>query len=230
MRAFGAASYAVFALSLLVLAAFLGDLGPLWHIDGPPRGPGAAWDAGLIGLFALQHSGMARRGWKRALAAVLPPAAERSSYVLVSSLAVIGFCALWRPVPGMLWQAGPATAALIGAAGLGGLALAGRASFAIDHAGLFGLRQSGVWTPPAPEGFVTPFPYRLVRHPIYLGTLILLWAVPAMSLGHLIFSAGLSAYTLLGAWLEERDLAAQFGESYRRYQAEVPMLLPRWRG
>lgn len=230
--AYGIACYTVFAVSLAVLGGFLSNL-PGWPvtIDGKatlPAGQAAVIDLLLIAGFGLQHSGMARRAFKRRLTRVLPEPVERSTYVLTSSLTVILLCLLWQPIPAPVWRvaSAPAAAALM-ALGAAGLVLAAQASFAIDHFALFGLRQSGVVRGQGAQGFITPGAYGHVRHPIYLGTLILLWAVPVMSMGHLIFSLGLSIYTVIGAMLEERDLTATFGESYRRYRDAVPMLLPR---
>jgi protein-S-isoprenylcysteine O-methyltransferase Ste14 len=230
---YGVACYALFGAALVVLAGLIGNAGPLWHIDGPARlAPLAAsgTDIGLIALFGLQHSGMARRGFKRLWLRLIPATVERSTYVLASSIALVVVCALWQPVPGVIWVAGPTVAVTLGLIGGAGLMLAVVSSFAIDHFALLGLRQSGAWRGVAAEGFTTPWPYRLVRHPIYLGTLLALWAVPRMTVGHLIFSAALSLYTVAGALLEERDLVARFGDTYRQYRARVPMLLPGRRG
>ncbi|MDE3122616.1 MAG: isoprenylcysteine carboxylmethyltransferase family protein [Paracoccaceae bacterium] len=230
--AYGVACYAVFAVSLTVLGGVLSNL-PGWPVtmDGKatlPAGQAAVIDLLLIAAFGVQHSGMARRAFKRRLTRIVPEPVERSTYVLTSSLTVILLCLLWQPIPVPVWRvaSAPAAAALM-ALGAAGLVLAAQASFAIDHFALFGLRQSGVVRGPGPQGFITPGAYAHVRHPIYLGTLILLWAVPVMSLGHLVFSTGLTLYTVIGARLEERDLIAIFGETYRRYRATVPMLLPR---
>lgn len=226
---YGVACYVLFGGAMLLLAGFIGNAGPLWHIDGVPRlTPLAAGctDLGLIALFGLQHSGMARRRFKQLWIRMIPAPVERSTYVLASSVALVVLCALWQPIPCVIWAAGPAVALTLGLIGGAGLALAIVSSFAIDHFALLGLRQSGAWREAAVEGFTTPWPYRLVRHPIYLGTLMALWAVPRMTVGHLIFSATLSLYTVLGALLEERDLVARFGDTYRSYRARVPMLLP----
>lgn len=226
---YGVACYALFGVALLVLAGFIGNVGPLWHLDGVPRLASlaaASLDIGLIALFGLQHSGMARRGFKRLWTRLIPAPVERSTYVLASSLALVILCALWQPVPGVIWAADPLAAVVLGLIGAAGLGLAVVSSFAIDHFALLGLRQSGFWRGPEAEVFTTPWPYRLVRHPIYLGTLLALWAVPRMTVGHLIFSATLSLYTVAGALLEERDLIARFGDTYRLYRKQVPMLVP----
>lgn len=232
--AYGAACYAIFALSLVYLAAFIANLPglPTTMDRGAARsiGPALAVDLLLIAGFGLQHSGMARRAFKRRITRVIPEGLERSTYVLASSLAVLALCLLWQPVPVMLWRlTAPLAVGCLTVLAAAGLLLAGKASFAIDHFALFGLRQSGVVHGPGPQGFVTPGAYGRVRHPIYLGTLVLLWAVPVMTLGHLAFSAGLTAYTVIGARLEERDLLVTFGDTYRRYRDTVPMLIPRLR-
>lgn len=230
MRAFAIGAVLVFALSGVILAGFLMNAGPLWHIDAPPETgplPAALIDLALIAGFGLQHSGMARQGVKRALR--LPPGWERAAYVLASSLVLILICALWQPLAGRVWATGPLVGAGLSVLGAAGLALAGLAAMAIDAPALLGLRQAGVATGPGQTAFTVPRLYRLVRHPIYLGTLVALWAVPRMSTGHLLFSAALSLYTLIGLRLEERDLHRSFGAAYARYAARVPALIPRLR-
>jgi protein-S-isoprenylcysteine O-methyltransferase Ste14 len=171
---------------------------------------------------------MARPGFKRRWTRLVPTAVERATYLLAASLALALLFWLWRPLPQPAWTVtGPAAAALRALAGLGCLlALAG--ALAIDPFELFGLRQA--WRvggePPAPE-FRTPWLYRLVRHPLYLGLLLAVWATPTMSAGRLLLAAALTAYVLVGAGLEERDLVATFGESYAAYRRRVPMLIPR---
>lgn len=233
---FAAIAYAVFFASFVLLAGFVAGIGLLpKSIDhGAPAAiglaGGVAIDIGLIALFGLPHSIMARRSFKRALTRFLPEAAERSLFVLVSSLLLLLLMWQWRPLPDIVWQVAsePLAWSLMALSAAGWL-LVLASSFAIDHFELFGLRQA--WhafrgtTPPA-TAFRTPVLYRIVRHPLYLGFLLAFWATPTMSLGHLVFAAGMSVYILIGTMLEERDLVARFGAGYRDYAARVPMLVP----
>jgi protein-S-isoprenylcysteine O-methyltransferase Ste14 len=205
-------------------------------IDGGAVGPldeAIAVNLVLLGLFAAQHSIMARRGFKRWWTRVVPEAVERSTYVLAASLALALVAWQWQPIPQpVVWsvQGGPAATAMWVVFWLGwGLVLL--ASFLINHFELFGLRQaaSPLLGKAVPEAeFRTPFLYRYVRHPLYFGLVLAFWSVPTMSAGHLLFSAGATGYILVGIWFEERDLIHQFGDTYRRYRNEVGMLLP-WR-
>lgn len=245
---FGVLAYAVFLPTFLYLVAFVGDLPstalgrwlpwlPAWvphTIDaGRATGPVALAllvDVGLILAFGLQHSVMARLGFKRWLGRHLPLAAERSVYVLLASAMLLLLFWQWRPLPGLAWSfdasALRALAWSLFAAGFGVVLLS---TFLIDHFELFGLRQA--WTrfrggTPRSARFVTPLFYRLVRHPLYLGFLLAFWSTPRMSHGHLLFAALMSAYVLLAIRLEERDLVRQLGERYVRYRQQVPMLVP----
>jgi protein-S-isoprenylcysteine O-methyltransferase Ste14 len=233
---YGVLCYAVFFLTFLYAIAFVADLPFVPHtVD---RGFAAASvpqavaiDAILLGIFAVQHSGMARQGLKKRLTGWMSPSIERSTYVLLSSLALILLFWLWRPLPGVVWDVGRgwAWSLLYGLSALGWLiVLSG--TFVIDHWDLFGLRQ--VWlrargvayTPPE---FVDSFYYRIVRHPLMLGFIIAFWAIPRMTAGHLLFAIATTGYILVAVWLlEERDLVAAHGEDYRRYQREVPMICP----
>ena len=237
--AYGVASYAVFLATFLYAIAFVAGFGVPKHIDNgtPTALPLAlAIDLGLLGLFALQHSGMARPAFKRWWTRIVPEAVERSTYVLLSSLALILLFAQWRPLPLMLWQvdADAGRIALYAMSALGWL-LVLTSTFLINHFDLFGLRQ--VWRHargqgPAPHApFVVRALYRIVRHPIMLGFLVAFWATPSMSLGHLLFALATTGYILLAVkLLEERDLVALYGEDYRAYQRRVPMLVPLPRG
>jgi protein-S-isoprenylcysteine O-methyltransferase Ste14 len=241
--AYGLVCYAAF---LGVIAYALGFVGGFWEVLGL-AGPAfrtmdtgsatdasaAAWaiDFGLLALFALQHSVMARRGFKAWWTRVVPAPIERSTYVLASSLALALLFWQWRPLgTGVVWEVspGPWQVALVALSGLGWL-IALLATFLIDHFELFGLRQ--VWRafrglPAPPSGFVTPGLYRLVRHPLYTGFLIAFWATPRMTVSHFVFALGSTLYILAAVRLEERDLVAVFGDTYRAYQKRVRMLVP----
>ena len=247
---FGVFAYAVFLATFLYLVAFVGNLPATalgeWlpglrelvprTIDaGGPAAPVAAAvliDLLLVLAFGVQHSAMARSGFKGWLRRRLPPAAERSVYVLVSSLLLVLLFWQWRPLPQVLWSASTDWGQLLGwvvfAAGFGLVLLS---TFLIDHFDLFGLKQ--VWRQwrgqPAPEArFVQPLLYRIVRHPLYLGFLLAFWGGPLMTTGHLLFALVMSAYILVAIRLEERDLVRQLGEGYATYRSEVPMLVPGW--
>ena len=228
-------SYLVFFATFLYLTGFVAGLGVPKHVDSGAAGSAlVAWivDLGLLGLFAVQHSVMARPAFKRWWTRYLPPALERSTYVLLSSLALVAMFVFWQPLPRIVWDVQPHAArlALHGVAALGWL-LVLSSSFLINHVELFGLRQA--WRhgrAPGDAGappFVTRAFYRIVRHPLMLGFLIAFWAAPTMSLGHLLLALVNTAYIVLAVkLLEERDLIATYGDTYRSYQRRVPMLLP----
>jgi len=192
--------------------------------------PSLVVDVVLLGIFAVQHSLMARPAFKAWWTRIVPPAVERSTYVLFASLALVLLFWQWRPLTQPIWTvtgANPA-AALMAIAALGWLTVLS-STFLINHFDLFGLRQvwayaSGKETPP--PDFRTPLFYRVVRHPIYLGFIVAFWATPKMSLGHLVFAGATTAYILIAIQLEEHDLVAAFGETYRSYQKRVSMILP----
>jgi protein-S-isoprenylcysteine O-methyltransferase Ste14 len=233
---YGLAAYVAFAATFGYVILFSANLVVPKTIDGGavgPMGEAIAVNLLLLGLFAAQHSVMARRGFKRWWTRVVPEAVERSTYVLAASLALALVAWQWQPIPQpVVWsvEGGPAATAMWVVFWLGwGLVLL--ASFLINHFELFGLRQaaSPLLGKPVPDAqFRTPFLYRYVRHPLYFGLVLAFWSVPTMSAGHLLFSAGATGYILVGIWFEERDLVHQFGDTYRRYRNEVGMLLP-WR-
>ncbi|WP_257167799.1 methanethiol S-methyltransferase [Bradyrhizobium sp. SRS-191] len=232
---YAAMSYAVFLVSFVWALGFVGnhDLLASKTIDiGPPSDPvdAVVINGLLLGLFAIQHSVMARPGFKRVWTRIIPKAAERSTYVLLSSLILLLLFWQWRPMPAPVWHVQGAAAVLLTGVQWLGWVIALSSTYMIDHFDLFGLRQAlsamrGAQPPALP--FKTPLLYRLVRHPLMLGFLLAFWATPVMSLGHLLFAALSTGYILVGLWLEERDLVAQFGETYQRYRRRVPMLLPR---
>lgn len=184
----------------------------------------------LLGLFAVQHSVMARQGFKRWWTRIIPPQLERSTYVLASSLALIVLFYFWRPLGGIVWDLeGNGVRTLLVALSLLGWSVVLLSTFLINHFELFGLQQIHAHLTrremPAPR-FVTPFLYKLVRHPLYLGFVIAFWATPSMTVGHLVFSIATTAYMVLAIQFEERDLVRVFGDVYRSYQRNTPMLVP----
>jgi protein-S-isoprenylcysteine O-methyltransferase Ste14 len=184
----------------------------------------------LMSIFAVQHSGMARQGFKRLFARFASPAIERSTYVLLASLSLILLFWQWQPMPSVVWHIdNPVFAGIATAGGAVGWLIVLYSTFLISHFELFGLTQ--VVTHFAgrvaePMKFKTPGLYRLIRHPIYLGFIIAFWCTPMMTLGHLLFAAVTTAYIFVGIYLEERDLVSLFGSEYRRYREKVAMLVP----
>ena len=231
---YGVTCYGVFFATLLYAIGFLGNFGVPKSIDSGPEGSIAvalAINGGLLALFALQHSIMARRSFKRWWTQIVSPAVERSTFVLAATLALALLLWQWVPIPEpVIWRVESAGLAqlLWGVFWLGWATLL-LATFLINHFELFGLRQvyARMMDREIPEQeFRTPLLYRYVRHPIYLGFLLGFWATPLMTAGHLLFAIGGTGYILVGIWFEERDLIAQFGEKYRQYRAQVGMLIP----
>jgi protein-S-isoprenylcysteine O-methyltransferase Ste14 len=193
-------------------------------------GEALAVNAGLLALFALQHSLMARSWFKRAWTRIVPPAAERSTYVLFSSVALILLFWQWRPIGGLVWQVDSA----LGRMSIDGIYAAGWllllvATFLINHFDLFGLRQAYLHfrgKPYTALRFRTPGLYRIVRHPIYLAWLCIFWSTPRMTVAHLVFALATTGYILMAIPLEERDLIQVYGDAYRRYKQQVPGILP----
>jgi poly(3-hydroxybutyrate) depolymerase len=188
-------------------------------------------DVALVALFGVQHSVMARAGFKRWWTRVVPPVAERSTYVLVSSLLLVLLVREWRAIPAVVWSVeSPVGAAALRALLWGAVALVVGSTFAMSHPELFGLdRAVARWQGRRAAGasFRTPLPYRVVRHPMQLGFVVLFWATPVMTLGHLLLALGMTAYVLVGVRLEERDLVRTFGREYEDYRRRVPRLVPR---
>ena len=187
----------------------------------------------VLTVFALQHSVMARPAFKRWWTRFVPPAIERSTYVLLATLALILILWQWRPIPAVVWQiTDPTLAMVVLGVSFFGWFLVLLSTFLINHFELFGLHQVilNLMRRKSPEPhFKTPVLYKVVRHPIYLGFIIAFWAAPTMTVGRLLFAAVTTAYIFVGIWLEERDLIAVFGDEYRRYRQRVAMLVPFWR-
>lgn len=245
---FGLFAYAVFFGTFLYLIAFVGNLQQTtlaqwmpWLPDlvphsidaGRATGPLAlalAVNLGLIALFGLQHSVMARVGFKSWLKQKLPASAERSVYVLLASLVLMLLFWQWRPIPHVVWSAESGIAQTIGwTVFAAGFAMVLVVTFLIDHFDLFGLKQ--VWNQfvgrrPEPPRFVTPLFYRLVRHPLYLGFILAFWGGPVMTVGGLLFAVAMTTYILIAIQFEERDLTHYLGPDYEDYRQRVPMLVP----
>jgi len=232
---YGVISYAVFFATFLYAIGFVGNL-PLVPrtIDGTPQMPfgnALVIDMLLLAVFAIQHSVMARPAFKAQWTRIIPEAAERSTYVLFSSLALIALFYFWQPLGGQIWTVENRSGQLLLDIGFAfGWALVLYSTFLINHFDLFGLRQ--VWLqllgkPYTQLPFKTPGAYKLVRHPLYLGWFFAFWCTPHMTATHLLFAVVTSAYILIAILFEEHDLLKAHPQ-YRRYREQVPMLLPRF--
>jgi protein-S-isoprenylcysteine O-methyltransferase Ste14 len=235
--AYGATCYAIFFVTFLYLIGFVANLFVPVSIDSGEAGPvgrALAVNTVLLLLFGLQHSVMARPGFKAWFTRVVPRSIERSTYVLASSVVLILLFWLWQPMPTAIFRFDDpfARGAVLGVS-MAGYGLLLYSTFLIDHFDLFGLRQvflRAMGRSYTEKRFATPALYRLVRHPLYIGWMTAFWFTPDFTLGHLLFAGVMTAYILVAIPYEERDLAAQLGEPYRAWRAKTPAFFPRIRG
>ncbi|MEJ2636549.1 MAG: NnrU family protein [Calditrichia bacterium] len=218
---------------------WIGFVGNFWVPKSVDSGQSAsllgalAVDLGLISLFGLQHSIMARRSFKRWLTGFMPKSMVRSTYVIASSAVLVILFWQWQPLNPAVWNIeNPAGQMVMNALFALGWLILLVSTYLINHFELFGLQQ--VYTqlknqPFEPPHFQTPLFYRIIRHPMMVGIIIAMWATPFMSAGHILFAWGLTGYILAGVWFEERDLVKSFGRKYQIYQSEVPKIIPRLR-
>ena len=232
---YGTISYSIFFVTFLYLIGWVTNLVVPVSIDSGAAGNAfvaLVVDLALIAVFGLQHSVMARPGFKRALTRFVPQPIERATYVLASSAAVVLLIAAWQPIPAALWRTEGAVAVALQAVALLGFGIVLYSTFLIDHFDLFGLRQvflSWRGRPYTEKRFVTPQVYRFIRHPLYVGWMIAFWCAPTLTVGHALFASAMTAYVLIAIRYEERDLAAALGEPYRSWRAATPMFVPRLR-
>ena len=234
---FAIVAYAIFFATFLYLIVFVGDLAfaPVTVDSGPEAAPAVAAiiNVALIALFGVQHSVMARQGFKRWWTRVIPQPAERSVYVLMASAALIILMSLWRPIDAVVWSvSAPLASTLIWALFWIGWLMVLLSTFLINHFELFGLQQALFnmqGRQVEPPKFRQPLLYKWVRHPLYLGFFLAFWAAPEMTAGHLLLAVGVSIYMLIAIRYEERDLVGYFGQDYEHYRENVGMLIPRFR-
>jgi methanethiol S-methyltransferase len=230
---YGVAAYVIFFATFLYAFGFIGNIFVPKSIDSPPTTSlteALLVNAALLSLFALQHSIMARQWFKRMATRIIPEPAERATYVLFSSLALILMFWQWQPMGGTVWQIENTLgqAVMYAAFALGWMIVL-VSTFMINHFDLFGLRQAALYFMRrryTPLQFRTPFFYKHVRHPLYFGWLLAFWCTPVMTAAHLFFAVMTTSYILVAIQFEERDLIRQHGETYRAYRERVPMILP----
>ena len=231
-RSLSAIAWVGFVVVVLWTFAFLAGVGVPRTVDGPARTTTAvavAVDLGLLGLFAVQHSVMARPGFKSWLRRRIPASLERTSYVMATDVCLVALLVLWQPVGGQVWDVDGAAAVILWSLCVAGWLLAVTATFAVDHLELTGLRQAG-WAASAPTAEVSELQtgglHAVVRHPLLAGMVLAFWATPHMGGAHLLFALASTAYVVVGMRFEERDLRRSFGAAYDDYAARVPALLP----
>jgi protein-S-isoprenylcysteine O-methyltransferase Ste14 len=230
---FGLVAYVAFLAAFLYAVLFVEGLYVPRTLDAGgalgPAGQAAAIDLLLLGLFAVQHSVMARPAFKARWTRVVHPAIERSTFVLATSIVLALIFRFWRPIPAVVWDVDGAAAILLRALSWAGFGLVLVTTFVIDHFELFGLKQTlrhAQRLPAERPAFQVRLFYRYIRHPLYLGFFVAFWSAPTMTAGHLLFSAVVTAYVLVAVRLEERDLVAEHGEAYEEYRRRVPRILP----
>jgi len=234
---YGVVAYVVFFLTFLYAIGFVGDYVVVKSVDDGVPGVtviSIIINLILLGIFGLQHSVMARPGFKKWWTKFVPEPIERSTYVWLSSLALILLFWQWRPLPAVIWQVdNPIVVGLLTTLFFAGWLIVLGSTFIINHFDLFGLKQVFDYfndrAKQAPVFAVRLF-YKVVRHPLMTGFIIAFWATPYMTAGHLLFAIGTTGYILVALQLEERDLVDTFGDQYRQYQKEVPMLVPFTKG
>jgi len=233
---FAILAYAIFFATFLALIAFVGDFATVPQtVDRGPDAPVATAviiNFALIALFGVQHSVMARQGFKKWWTRVIPEPAERSVYVLMASAVLIVLMTLWKPIPATVWDiTNPLAANAVWALFWIGWGMVLLSTFLINHFELFGLQQAWlnmIGSKPERHKFHQPLLYKWVRHPLYLGFFLAFWAAPQMTVGHLLLALGVSVYMLIAIRYEERDLVSYFGKDYEDYRERVGMLIPRF--